>query len=329
MILTGDVGGTKVNLALFDVKGGTPSLLIERSYVSRDHSDLTHLLEHFLKETQPKLTRACLGVAGPVYEGKCQVTHLPWEIDVRELKPLLGIGSVSLINDLAALAHSVPHLTPEGLEVIQEGRGDPNGNIGVLAAGTGLGQAFLISEREGRYRVVETEGGQCDFPARNAQEISLREFLGQLSSRVCIEDVLSGPGLIRIFEFIKERDHVAEPEWLAEEFEREDPASVISRNGLSGKFEPCEKALDLFVSVYGAVAGNLALQVMARGGVIVGGGIAPEILPLLKSDLFLEAFRDKGKFRDFMEQISVKVVMNKRAPLLGAAYFALGENWIQ
>ncbi len=329
MILTGDVGGTKVNLALFDIKKGIPSLSVERSYVSRDYPDLIHLLEHFLKETQPKLTHACLGVAGPVHEGRCQITHLPWEIDVQELQPLLKTDSVSLINDLAALAYAVPYLAPEELEVIQGGQGDPNGNIGVLAAGTGLGQAFLIPEAEGRYRVLETEGGQCDFPARTPLEISLREFLSQVSGRVCIEDVLSGPGLIRIFEFMKERDRATEPDWLAEEFEREDPASVISRNGLSKKFKSCEQALEMFVSVYGAVAGNLALQIMARGGVTLGGGIAPEILPLLKSDLFLEAFCDKGKFRDFMEQIPVKVVMNKRAPLFGAAYFALGENQIQ
>jgi len=329
MILTGDVGGTKVNLALFDIKQGIPRLSVERSYVSRNYPDLVHLLEHFLKETQPKLTHACLGVAGPVHEGQCQITHLPWEINVRELKPLLGTDSISLINDLAALAYAVPYLTPEELATIQEGQSDSNGNMGIMAAGTGLGQAFLIPEEVGRYRVLETEGGQCDFPARNPLEISLRESLSRVSSRVCIEDILSGPGLIRIFEFMKERDHATEPDWLAEEFEQEDPASVISRNGLSKKFRPCEQALDMFVSVYGAVAGNLALQVMARGGVTLGGGIAPEILPLLKSDLFLEAFRDKGKFRDFMEQIPVKVVMNKRAPLLGAAYFALGENQIQ
>jgi glucokinase len=329
MILTGDVGGTKVNLALFDIKKGTPSLSVERSYVSREYPDLVHLLQHFLKETQPKLTHACLGVAGPVHEGRCQITHLPWGIDVHELKPLLGTDSVSLINDLAALASAVPYLTPDEVEVIQQGQGDPNGKIGILAAGTGLGQAFLIPEGEGRYRILETEGGQCDFPARNSLEISLRESLGQVSGRVCIEDVLSGPGLIRIFEFMKDRDHAIEPGWLAEEFEQEDPASVISRNGLSKKFKPCEQALEMFVSVYGAVAGNLALQMMARGGVTIGGGIAPEILPLLKTDLFLEAFRDKGKFRDFMAQIPVKVVMNKRAPLLGAAYFALGENRIQ
>ena len=329
MILTGDVGGTKVNLALFDVKDGNPSLSIERSYASRDHPNLGHLLEHFLKESRPKLTHACLGAAGPVYQGRCQVTHLPWEIDLHELKSLLGIDSVYLINDLAALAYAVPHLTSTELEVIHAGRSDAEGNIGVLAAGTGLGQAFLIAEREGRYRVVETEGGQCDFACRNAEEINLRKFVSQLSSRVCIEDVLSGSGLIRIFEFVKQRDHVIEPEWLAEEFDQEDPASVISRNGLSQGFKPCTDALELFVSIYGAVAGNLALQIVARGGVIIGGGIAPEILPLLKSDLFVDAFQDKGKFRDFMAKIPVKVVMNKSAPLLGAAYFALGENRIQ
>jgi glucokinase len=329
MILTGDVGGTKVNLALFDIKNGIPHLSVERSYASRDYPDLIHLLEHFLKETQPTLTHACLGVAGPVHEGRCEITHLPWEIDLHELKPLLGTDSVSLTNDLAALACAVPYLTSEELEVIQKGQGDPKGKIGVLAAGTGLGQAFLIPEEKGRYRVLETEGGQCDFPARNPLEISLWESLSQFSGRVCIEDILSGPGLIRIFEFMKERDQETEPDWLAEEFEQEDPASVISRNGLSKKFKPCEQALELFVSIYGAVAGNLALQMMTRGGIILGGGIAPEILPLLKSDLFLDAFCDKGKFRDFMAQVPVKVVMNKRAPLLGAAYFALGENKIQ
>jgi len=329
MILTGDVGGTKVNLALFDIKKGIPSLSVKRSYVSRNYPDLVHLLQHFLKETQPKLTHVCLGVAGPVHEGRCQITHLPWEINLRELKPLFGIDSVSLINDLAALACAVPYLKLDEVETIQEGCGDPNGKIGVLAAGTGLGQAFLIPEGEGRYQILETEGGQCDFSARNLLEISFWEFLSQVSGRVCVEDVLSGPGLIRIFEFMKERDQQTEPDWLAKEFEQEDPASVVSRNGLSKKFKPCEQALEMFVSVYGAVAGNLALQVMARGGVYIGGGIAPNILPYLKSDLFLEAFRDKGKFRNFMEQIPVKVVMNKRAPLLGAAYFALGENKIQ
>ncbi|MDH5761467.1 MAG: glucokinase [Nitrospinota bacterium] len=329
MILTGDVGGTKVNLALFEVHRGALSLKAEQSFASRDFDGLLDLLQHFLKETQPNLTHACLGVAGPVHEGRCEVTNLPWSIEVRDLKALLGIESVSLINDLAAMACAIPHLRGEEVAVIQKGQGDPQGTIGVLAAGTGLGQAFLVPEREGRWRVLETEGGQCDFAARTSLEISLREFLGQVFGRVCIEDVLSGPGLVRIFEFIKERDGITEPDWLTREFEQIAPAEVISRNGLSGKFPSCEEALQMFVSVYGAVAGNLALQIVARGGIWIGGGIAPEILPLLKSDLFLEAFRDKGKFSDFMAQIDIKVIMNKRAPLFGAGYFALGETVIR
>ena len=326
MILAGDVGGTKVNLALFEENAGVPKLKVEQSYACRDYPDLIRILQNFLQDTRPTLTHVCLGVAGPVHDGRSRITHLPWSIDVRELKPVLHTDSVTLINDLAALAWSVPYLTDGELEVIQEGQDDPNGTIGVLAAGTGLGQAILVPEREGRVRVLETEGGQCDFPARTEQEVSLLESLRQESGRVCVEDVLSGPGLIRLYHFFKDRVKKPEPEWLAAEFHKQDPASVISRNGLHKKFKACESALELFVSVYGAVAGNLALQVMARGGIYLGGGIAPEILPLLKTDRFLEAFRDKGKFKKFMAQVPVKVIMNKGAPLLGAAYFALGEN---
>ena len=329
MILAGDVGGTKVNLALFDETGGTPQRVAERSYASRDYPDLVSLLDHFLKETQPKITHVCLGVAGPVKDGRSEVTHLPWIVDVRELKPLLNTDSVSLINDLAAMAHAVPYLSPEETAVIQQGQGDPKGNSAVLAAGTGLGQAFLVPEGGGRFRVLETEGGQCDFAPRTELEVGLLKFIRKESGRVCIEDVLSGPGLVRLYRFFKERHKEPEPDWLAAALQKQDPASVISKNGLAKKFGACESALELFVSVYGAVAGNLALQIMARGGVYLGGGIAPEILPLLQTDVFLDAFRDKGKFRDFMVHIPVKVIMNKRAPLLGAFYFALGENRIR
>ncbi len=329
MILAGDVGGTKVNLALFHENEGTLTPVVERSYASREYPDLTRILQHFLKETQPTLTHACLGVAGPVHDGRCQVTHLPWTLDVRELKPLLGTDSVSLINDLVALAYAVPYLSPEDVAVIQEGPGDFQGTVGVLAAGTGLGQAVLLPQPGGRMRVLETEGGQCDFAARTALEVGVLEFIREASGRVSIEDILSGPGLIRLYHFFKQRTEDSQPEWLTAELESQDPATVISNTGLSGKFKPCRQALELWVSVYGAVAGNLALQVMARGGIVLGGGIAPEILPLLKGDLFLEAFRDKGEFRDFLAQIPVQVIMNKQAPLTGAAYFALGETGIQ
>ncbi len=329
MILAGDVGGTKVHLALFDETGGTPNLVAERDFASRDYPDWVSLLDQFLKDTQPKITHACLGVAGPVIDGRCQITHLPWTLDVRELKPLLNTDSVSLINDLAALAYAVPYLTPEETAVVQQGQGDPDGTRAVLAAGTGLGQAFLIPEAGGRFRSLETEGGQCDFAPRTELEVSLLEFIRKESGRVGIEDVLSGPGLVRIYRFFKERQEKPEARWLSEEFQTQDPAEVISQNALAKKSGTCELALELFVSVYGAVAGNLALQIMARGGVYLGGGIAPEILPLLRTDVFLDAFRGKGKFRNFMAEVPVKVIMNKRAPLLGAFYFALGENRIR
>ncbi len=329
MILAGDVGGSKVNLALFHENGGTPRLAVERSYGSRDYPGPLPLLESFLKETQPRITRACLGVAGPVHDGRCRITHLPWTLDVRELKTLLGTDSVFLINDLAALAYAVPYLSPEDVAVIQEGQVDSQGTVGMLAAGTGLGQAVLLPNPGGRVRVLETEGGQCDFAARTALEAGMLEFIREESGRVAIEDVLSGPGLIRLYRFFKQRTEDSEPEWLTAELETQDPAAVISKNGLSGKFKPCQQALELWVSVYGAVAGNLALQVMTRGGIVLGGGIAPEILPLLKTDLFLEAFRDKGKFREFLAQVPIQVVINKQAPLTGAAYFALGETGIQ
>ncbi len=329
MILAGDIGGTKVNLALFSEKGEAPSLYVEKTYPSRDYPGLISILERFLKETQPKLTRVCLGVAGPVQDGRSRLTHLPWVIDIRDLKPLLQTDSIELINDMAVMACAVPHLVPDEVETLQPGEPDREGKIGVLAAGTGLGQAFLVPFGEGRYRVVETEGGQCDFPPRNDLEAEVWQFLSQGTGRVAIEDVLSGPGLVRLFDFFRQRYKQPEPDWLKDEFQVKDPASVISQSGMMKTFRACESALDMFVSVYGAAAGNLALQIMGRGGIYLGGGIAPRILPLLKSDLFLSAFRDKGRFREFMTAIPVKVIMNERASLMGAAYFALGEKVIR
>ena len=329
MILAGDVGGTKVNLALFRVEQGVPHPVTERSYTSRDYPDLTRLIEEFLKAHRPEITHACLGVAGPVQDGRSQITHLPWTVDVRELKPLLKTESVSLINDLAALAYAIPYLPAADVATIQTGSSDANSAMAVLSAGTGLGQAFLIPQDEGRYRALETEGGQCDFAPRSELEISLHDSIRRELGRVAIEDVLSGPGLVRLYQFFKERAQEPEPAELTAEFQSQDPASVISRNGLSGKSRACREALAAFVSVYGAVAGNLVLQMVARGGVYLGGGIAPEILPLLKTEAFLEPFRDKGEFREFMSQIPVQVILNKSAPLLGAAYFALGETRVQ
>lgn len=329
MILAGDVGGTKVNLGLFREEQGVPHPVTERSYISRDYANLTCLIEEFLEEYRPEVTHACLGVAGPVQDGRSKITHLPWTVDVQELKPLLKTESVSLINDLAALAYSIPYLPAADVETIQTGSRDANSAMAVLAAGTGLGQAFLIPQSEGRYQALATEGGQCDFAPRTELEISLHDSIRRELGRVAIEDVLSGPGLVRLYQFFKERAQEPEPAELTAELQTQDAASVISRNALSGKSRTCREALEAFVSVYGAVAGNLVLQMVAQGGVSLGGGIAPEILPLLKTGAFLEPFCDKGEFRDFMSQVPVQVILNKSAPLLGAAYFALGETRIR
>ncbi len=329
MILAGDIGGTKTNLALFTVSSGELSLKIIRTYKSSEFSDFFSLLEKFLKEIPQKLTKVCLGIAGPVINGRCQVTYLPWVIDQKELQEKLGISSVILINDLAAMAGAIPFLSSTKLETIHSGKEISKGKIGVLAAGTGLGQAFLIPDPRGSYLVLETEGGQCDFPARSSTEIELLTLIKQLFGRVKIEHILSGAGLIRIYEFIKEKGGEKEISWLKEEFRRLGKVEAICEFGLSKKEINCFKALELFSQIYGAIAGNLALQLVARKGIYIGGGIAPKILPFLKSSLFVDSFLDKGEFKDFMKEIPVKVIMDIQAPLWGAAYFALGEKVYQ
>ncbi len=324
MILVGDIGGTHSRLALFTPEG--PSLVKEAVYSSRKFSGLEEVVQEFLNATQPQLERACFGIAGPVRNGHCKLTHLSWEVDVRSLQSLLSLEATYLINDLAAVAASVPFLKPPEVAVLQEGIPDPHGKIGVIAAGTGLGQSFLIPQASGRFIVVETEGGQCDFPPRQPGEIELHRFLSQQHGRVALEDVLSGPGLVRIYEFFKNCGSEPEPEGLAEGLKGEDPAAVISQYGLERKNLNCGKALDLFVSVYGAAAGNLALQLGAGGGIYLGGGIAPKIISRLKTSQFLNSFRDKGAFKNFMMGVPVKVILNDRSALLGAAHYALGKN---
>ena len=213
MILVGDIGGTHSRLALFTPEG--PALIKEAVFPSRNFSGLEKVVQEFLGATPPQLERACFGIAGPVKNGYCQLTHLSWEVDVRNLQSLLSLEATWLINDLAAVAASVPFLKPAEVVVLQEGTPDPHDKIGVIAAGTGLGQSFLIPQASGRFTVVATEGGQCDFPPRQPVEIELHQFLSRQLGRVALEDVLSGPGLVRIYEFFKSHD--PEPEWLTEE----------------------------------------------------------------------------------------------------------------
>jgi glucokinase len=314
MILAGDIGGTKVNLAFFD----NATRITEKRYESRDFSGIEKILDDFLKGNDSKIEKACFGVAGPVTNGKCRLTNLSWQVEVDRLKEHLGIDAVWLINDLAATACSIPFLSPEDFAVIQAGASVGEGRISVISAGTGLGQAFLIPEKNGKYIVMDSEGGHCDFSPRSSVEAELLFFLQKKHSRVSIERVLSGPGLLDIYEFLKSATSEEEAELF------DSPAHIVEK--AVAKTSPnCEKTLKLFVSLYGALAGNLALQYLSTGGVYLGGGIAPKVVPLLKEGDFMDAFLAKGRFKNVLSQIPVKVVMDETAPLLGAAQYAVGN----
>ena len=314
MILAGDIGGTKVNLAFFD----NATRITEKRYESQNFSGIEKILDDFLKGNESKVEKACFGVAGPISNGECRLTNLSWQVEVERLKKYLGIDAVWLINDLAATACSIPFLSPEDFTVIQAGAPVSEGRISVVSAGTGLGQAFLIPERNGKYIVMDSEGGHCDFSPRSSVEAELLFFLQKKYSRVSIERVLSGPGLLDVYEFFKSVVGEEEVELF------DSPVPVVER--AIAKTSPiCEKTLDLFVSLYGALAGNLALQYLSVGGIYLGGGIAPKVVPLLKEGSFMEAFLAKGRFENVLSQIPVKVVMDETAPLLGAAQYAMGN----
>jgi glucokinase len=309
MILAGDIGGTKVNLALFDGK----TRIRQKRYESRNFSGIGQVLDDFLKDYDAKVEKACFGVAGRVVEGKCQLTNLSWQVvDSEDLRKHLGLSAVWLINDLAATAYAVPFLSSVAFEVLQNGTPVNEGRIAVVSAGTGLGQAFLVPDKNGNYIVMDSEGGHCDFSPRNTLEAELLFFLQKKYSRVSIERVLSGPGLLDIYEFFKTEEQ--EP--------ADSPANIVEK--AIAKTSPiCEKTVKLFISLYGALAGNLALQYLSEGGVYLGGGIAPKIIPLLQEGGFMEAFLSKGRFEKYLSEIPVKVVMDESAPLQGAARYAL------
>ena len=329
MILAADIGGTKVNVALFREEQGQLELVDEGTFKSREYDGLEAILDEFCQKEHPKIECAGFGIAGPVKDGKCEVTNLPWVVDVEHLKRQLGLEPVWLINDLAAMACSVPFLQDDELEVLQMGQGSDDGRMAVLAAGTGLGEAFLLPDGSGRYLLLDSEGGHCDFAPRNELEMELLQYLNEKFGRTSIERVLSGPGLNNIYQFLKQGPSFEEPPWLADEIEKGDPGVVITQNGLQRKSPICEKALEVLVSLYGAIAGNLALQLLTRGGLYIGGGIAPKILPLIKSGLFMESFSSKGRFKSLMREIPVKVILNDKASLYGVAHYALGGKFLR
>jgi len=320
MILSGDIGGTKTNLGLFQLEGDRLEPHAERSFASRDYRDLNSIVAEFLASSPQSVSAACFGIAGPVIEGRVMTPNLPWVVEATALAQQLGLARVRLINDLEATGWGVGELSPDELLTINEGRVEP-ANRALLAAGTGLGTAGLIWDGQ-RHRVSASEAGHVDFAPTNKTEAALLKHLAEKYGHVSVERVLSGPGLMNIYEFLLATSNLRERTELSSRFDSEDPASVISNAAIAGESQLAAQALDILVSVYGSVAGNTALFFMALGGMYIGGGIAPKIKDRLIEGDFMTAFSDKGRLSSVLKAIPVRIILNDKTALLGAARFA-------
>jgi glucokinase len=317
LILAGDVGGTKTRLGLYRVSETASRLLTSTTYPSKAYRGLASIIDEFLRG-QERISAASFGVAGPVVKGSAVATNLPWKISEASLRGVLNLKDISLINDLVANAYGIEVMEKSDFTVLNRG-GKPAGNRAILSAGTGLGAAIVFWAGD-RYIPSPSEGGHVEFGPRNRLELGLLRYLFERFGHVSYERVLSGAGLYNIYQFLRdEGKYGTEPGWLASRLAKEDPAAVIAEAAGSGKSRLCAAALELFASIYGAAAGNLALQTMATGGMYIGGGIAPKIIWKLKDAAFMKAFKDKGRLSSIVERIPVRVIMNDRAALLGAA----------
>jgi len=321
IVLAGDVGGTKTRLGLFEVTRGRFRLLCEKTFLSKNYKGLENILGEFLKG-QKGIASACFGVAGPVTEEIIIATNLPWWINIQSLQKVLPLKKVEVINDLVANAYGISVLKKSDFEILNVGK-IKKGNEALISAGTGLGEAILFWDGQ-QHVPSPSEGGHAEFGPRNHLELELFHYLSSYFDHVSYERVLSGEGLFHIYQFLKDSKRFgSEPPWLFQKMKSEDPAEVISEMARLKQNKLCVKALDLFTSIYGAAAGNLALQVVAIGGVYIGGGIAPKIIWKLKDGIFMKAFKDKGRLSHIVVHIPVKVIMNERTTLLGAASRAM------
>ena len=318
MILAGDIGGTNARLAFFTIEDGRLRSLIERTYPTRDYSNLESVVAKFVGDNALSPELACFGIAGPVTRGRAETPNLKWVVESAPIANLLGIARVTLINDLEANAWGVGALEPADFEVISAGAPGAAGNATVIAAGTGLGEAGLYWD--GRvHHPFACEGGHAGFAPVDDLQCELLHHLRTKFGHVSWERVLSGPGLLNIYTFLRDSGRGTEPGWLTGELAQADAAARISQAAIEGKSELCGRALDLFVSIYGSEAGDLALKMMATGGVYLGGGIAPKIVAKLREPAFMTAFAAKGRLSKLLETIAVKVIMNDKTALLGAA----------
>lgn len=315
MILAGDIGGTHTRLALFE---NGQIVGEEKKYPSHQYTNLEDIVLEFLQKEQ--VPKACFGIAGAVRGGVCKATNLPWIIDSKRLSQVLNIPSVYLLNDLEANAYGLRVLQKQDLYLLHEGQ-EQKGNQALIAAGTGLGEAVLFWNGK-EHHPFACEGGHTDFAPRNAIEIELFLYLRKKFEHVSYERVASGPGLISIFQFLIETGREKESLSVKEEMGKRNPSRVITEWGSKDKDPACAHALELFLSLYGAEAGNMALKFLSLGGFYIGGGIAPNLIEKLKSSSFHSSFIDKGRFKDLLDSIPIRVIVNDNAALLGTAYYA-------
>ena len=322
MILAGDIGGTHARLGYFQAQNGHLKLLAESVFPSRDYRGLDEIVAKFVERQAIHPETACFGIPGPVLHGRAETSNLPWTVEASRLAAELHLPCALLINDLEANAWGIQDLTEKDFVSLNEVKTPAAGNQAVIAAGTGLGEAGLYWDGK-KYHVFACEGGHSDFAPRNELEIELLRYLLARFEHVSYERIVSGPGLVNVYQFLRDTGCAQEPTWLAEEISGKDPAAAISRAALGGNSGLAEQALDLWVSIYGAEAGNLALKLKAIGGVFLGGGIAPKILPKLGGPLFMQSFLGKGRLKALLETIPVKVITNDNAALMGAARCAV------
>ncbi len=323
MILAGDIGGTKTNIALFDIEGAGYSHLA--TFPSQEFANLQTIVKEYLDKCRSfcdisLIKQACFAIAGPVENGVGRTTNLPWVVDASQLSKALNIPSVFVLNDLEANAYAIEILSTDNLYTLYAGKGKMIGNRAVVSPGTGLGEAGLYWDGK-QHHPFACEGGHADFGPKGELQIDLCRHLFERFGHTSYERILSGPGLFNIYEFFCKVKKREEPGWLKEQMQQDDPSKIITINALNEKSDLCIDTLDLFVSIFGAEAGNCALKFMAMGGIYLGGGIPPKILPKLKTSLFLEGFVDKGRFRKMLEEIPVRVILDDKASLKGAARY--------
>jgi glucokinase len=318
MILAGDIGGTNARLAYFQSQNGHLRLMTERVFPSREHRELAEIVTKFLQESGTRPDAACFGIAGPVRNGRVETSNLPWVIEQSQLAEDIRVPSTLLINDLEASAWGIGELAAGDLVPLNRVNGSAVGNQAVIAPGTGLGEAGLFWDGR-QHHIFACEGGHTDFGPQGDLQIELVRFLTERFGHVSYERILSGPGLVNVYEFLRDKGCGKESAEFAAALRKGDAAATISRAALAGTDKLAEQALDLFMAVYGQEAANLALKVMATGGLFLAGGISPKILAKLSGPIFMQAFVEKGRLRPLVESIPVQVITNDKAGLLGAA----------